>query len=296
MKKQAKADISLLLITVTWGASFILSKDVLTEVPTYNFLAIRFIIAFIVSSLIFIKQMVKINKSTLKYGVILGILLFSSYGLQTVGLTYTTASKCAFITGFSVVLVPLFSSIMMKNRPEKKVYLSVILAFVGLTFLTVNKNIGNVNIGDIYTLISAGLFAFYIILVGKYTVKVESISLAVLQMGIVGFLSLLTSFLVEKPVMPTNNMLWINILILSVVCTSVAYIVQGVAQKFTSPTHTALIYTAEPVFAGIFSYIIYGEVLSIKGIIGATLILLAMLISEVDFKILFNKVNLEEVS
>lgn len=294
MSRQLKADIALFLVTVGWGASFILTKSSLAVIPTFNFLSIRFFLAFILSSAFFIKEMRKIDRKTLKYGIILGVVLYSSFALQTMGLSYTSASKSAFITGFSVVLVPIFSSLMKKKLPNRITIMSILLAFVGIGMLSLSKNISEINIGDIYTLISAIIFALYIIFVGKYTVDCESIPLAVIQIGIVAVLSLFTSFATENPTIPTDYQVWINIAILSVVCTSGAYIVQSIAQKYTSPTHTALIYTGEPVFAAIFSYIFYREILSTRGIIGAILILSAMLITEVDFKKLFNREMVQE--
>lgn len=281
MSKQLKADLALLLVTVGWGASFILTKSSLAEMPTFNFLTIRFLIAFALSSIIFMREMKKIDRKTFQYGIILGVVLYGSFAFQTMGLNYTSASKSAFITGFSVVLVPIFSSLLVKNIPNKKTVVSIVIAFIGLGMLTLNKNILEVNIGDIYTFFCALIFASYIILVGKYTVDAESIPLAVLQLGVVGLLSLITSLAIETPIIPTLGPVWFNIIILSVVCTSGAYIVQNVAQKYTSPTHTALIYTAEPVFGAAFSYIILGEVLSTKGVLGAILILSGMLVTEV---------------
>lgn len=288
MTKQLKADISLLLVTIGWGASFILTKDSLSELSTYNFLAVRFLLAFFISSAIYYKRMIKIDKNTLKYGLILGLLLYAHYAFQTVGLNYTSASKSAFITGLNVILVPVFSAFLMKNVPSKKVTISVILAMVGLGFLTLNQNIDGINIGDIYTLICAVIFAFYIIYVGKYTKNVDSISMAIIQLGVVGVLSLLTTFMIENPTISISIGGWINIIILAVICTSGAYIVQSVAQKFTTPNHTALIYTGEPVFAGIFGFVFFDEYLGIKGTFGAVLILSGMLMAEVNFKKLFN--------
>lgn len=289
MTKQLKADIALLLVTVGWGASFLLTKNSLAELPTFNFLTIRFFIAFVLSSVIFYKNMLKIDKNTLKYGILLGFVLYLSFAFQTVGLNYTTASKSAFITGFNVMLVPVFSAILIKKLPEKKIIVSTLIAFVGIGLLSLNKNVSGVNLGDVYTLICAFFCAFHIILVGKYTVKSESIALAVIQIGVVTVLSLLTSIATESPTLPTSINVWGYIVILSVVCTSGAFIVQSIAQRFTSPTHTALIYTAEPVFAAVFGYIFLREILSKQGMLGAFLILSGMLISEIDFKALFNK-------
>lgn len=295
MTKQIKADIALLLVTIGWGASFILTKNSLAELPTYNFLAIRFFLAFFISSAIYFKKMIKIDKATLKYGLLLGVLLYAHYAFQTVGLNYTTASKSAFITGLNVILVPIFSAVLLKNIPSRKVRISATLAMIGLALLTLNQKLGGVNIGDIYTFICAVLFAFYILLVGKYTKNVDSITLAIIQLGLVGLLSVITSFILkENATLNVSIEGWINITILAVVCTSGAYIVQSVAQKFTTPNHTALIYTGEPVFAGIFGFLLYGERLGVKGTFGALLIVSGMLMAEVDFKKMLIKKNKNE--
>lgn len=291
---QIKADLSLLLVTIGWGASFILTKNALAHLATFNFLAIRFFIAFAFSSVVFWKQMLKIDKETIKWGIIVGAVLFSTYAFQTVGLNYTTASKSAFITGFSVVLVPVFSTLIMKNKLESKAYVSVAAAFIGLGLLTVNQSISNINIGDVLTFGCAILAAVHIILAGKFTVKVESITFAIVQIGTIGFLSLITSFIFEKPTLTDNAGAWASIITLSLVCTSGAFITQMVAQKFTSPTHTALIFSGEPVFAGIFGYLIFHEVLGIKGVAGGALVLMGMLMSELDFKQLFRKKSIME--
>jgi drug/metabolite transporter (DMT)-like permease len=289
MNSQVKADISLFLVTVVWGISFLLTKNSLDFLETYNFLAVRFILAFLVAFFIFIKKFKNMDKKTLIYGILVGSVLYINYAFQTVGLNYTTVSKSAFITGINVVLVPIFSTLIIKKIPEKKVIFSTIMAFIGLGLLTIKGEISEINIGDVYTLISAVGFAMYIILIGKYTKEVESIVFASIQIGVVGVLSLITSIIVETPVLPTEFEAWANIIFLSVLCTTGAFVVQNVAQRYTSPSHTALIFTGEPVFAAFFGYIILGEMLSFRGTVGAILILTGMLIVEVNFKKLFRK-------
>jgi drug/metabolite transporter (DMT)-like permease len=284
MSKQQKADIALLLVTVGWGASFLLTKNSLSELATFNFLSIRFIIAFFLSLVVFFKKIKNIDKKTIKNGTIIGIVLYITYALQTKGLNYTTASKSAFITGFNVMLVPVFSAILIKKMPEKKVIFSVFTAFAGLGLLTLNDGMTGINIGDLYTFICSIFCAIHILLVGKFTLESDSIGLAVVQIGVCTALSTVTTLLFETPVMPTSLDVWVNIIILSTICTLGAFVVQSVAQKYTSPTHTALIYTGEPVFAAVFGYVLIGEVLSLKGFIGAMLIMAGMIISELDIK------------
>ncbi|MBN2285764.1 MAG: DMT family transporter [Tissierellales bacterium] len=284
MKKQFKADMALLAVTVVWGVSFLLSKNSMNELQPYNFLAIRFFIAFVISSLIFIKRMSKMTKNTIKYGIILGIIMFIMYALQTVGLYYTTVSKSAFITGMNVILVPIFSALILKRVPQRKVIISTIIAFIGLGLLTIDDNIGNLNIGDILTLISAFVIALYVIYVGKYTIISDSVALAIVQFGMVALLSTVATFLVETPAWPVTSINWISIFFLSIMCTSLAFIVQSVAQKYTSPSHTALIFTFEPVFAALFGYLFLSEILPPRGLLGAGLIVGSMILMEIEFK------------
>lgn len=282
MSKQKKANIGLLIMTIGWGTSFILTKAALNELEVFNFLSFRFLIGAIVSGLIFYKNILKLDKKTMLYGMGVGSLLFSHYIFQTIGLNYTTASKSAFITGTSVVMVPVIAGILNRKFPEMKVMLGAFMALFGLAMMTLNGDAG-VNIGDALSFVGAIIFALYIIVVGKYTKQVESIGFALVQIFTVGVLSVLTSLVFETPKMPTTGGTIIGIIILGVVCTSGAFIVQNIAQKYTTASSTALIYATEPVFAAIFAYLFVGEILSKVGMLGGLLILLGMLVAETDF-------------
>lgn len=288
MSKQLKADLALLFVTLGWGASFILTKNSLSELPTYNFLAIRFLFAFLITAVFYFKRIRNADAFTVRYGLLLGILLYAVYSFQTIGLNYTTTSKSAFITGFSVILVPVFTSFINKKLPSAITAVSVVFAFAGLALITLNQEVTGLNIGDFYTGVCAVLFALYIIAVGKYASKADSLPFAIIQIGTVGFLSLLTSFMTENPTIPQSLPVWLNVAALSIICTAGAYIVQNIAQKYTTATHTAVIFTAEPVFAAVFAYIIAGETLGAKGTAGAVLIVASMLFIELDVPKLLN--------
>lgn len=280
MTKQHKSDLALLLITVGWGASFLLTQNSISTLPAYQFLALRFLLAFAISAMIFRKKMLQLDAQTVLYGFGVGTMLFASYALQTIGLEYTTIPKSAFITGFSVVLTPLLSMALSRKMPEPKAFVCILLAFAGLGLLTLTDSIHGINFGDFLTLLCAITCAIHILLSGKYTKKVDSISFAIVQIGVVGLWSTVFSALLEKPVFHFQATIWINITILSLLCTAGAFIIQMIAQNHTTPEHTALIYTAEPVFASLFGYIFNGTVLGPKGTFGAFLILAGMLLSE----------------
>lgn len=288
MKKQYMADLALLVVTLAWGLSFILTKNSLAVLSSFNFLAIRFLVAGIPCVFIFYKRLLKLDKSTVKYASIIGGIMFSAYAMNTIGLNYTTASKSAFITGLAVILVPVFSALLFKQSPKPSVILGVICASIGLALLTLDGNV-SLNIGDFYTFLGAIIFAFQVLAIAKYAVLVDPVNLAILQICIVGLLSTIASFLLETPTLPTTNTAWIDMLFLSLLCTSGAFIVQNAVQRYTTATHTALIFTGEPVFATMFAYLLGGELLSTRGIVGGILIISAMIFAELDLKLPFFK-------
>ncbi|MCK8059198.1 MULTISPECIES: DMT family transporter [unclassified Fusibacter] len=293
MSNQIKADIALLLVTVGWGSSFILTKNALGDLSAFNFLALRFSLAFVLAALVFYKRFKSLNKQTLLSGVLVGAILFTGYAFQTVGLNYTSVSNSAFITGFSVILVPLISALLFKNKIPPNAILGTVLALLGLSLLTLNGKLA-LGIGDMLTFICTFAFAMHIITVGHLTSKVDSILLGIIQIGIVGFLSTIATFLFEAPIIPTQLGVWTNLAVLAVLCTAGAFIVQSVAQQYTSATHTALIYTGEPVFAAIFAYFMVGELLSLKGLLGACMVVTGMLVAELDpFKLLRKTLHTE---
>ncbi len=279
MRKQLFADISLLIVVIIWGYTFVAIKNALAGITPFNFIALRFIIAFIILIVVFRKRLGGLNKYILLRGSVVGIFLFFTYAFQTVGLKFTTASNAGFITGFSVVLVPVFSALILKARPSIESTVGVVCAIAGLFFLSYNSGYV-VNKGDILVLFCALAVAFHILTVGYYTKKTDSILLTIVQVGVVTFLSIICALIFEEPVMPGSAVVWEAIFVTSLFATVGAYLVQNIMQRFTSSTHTALIFSGEPVFAGIFGYYLLGERLSSWAVLGCFMILAGMVISE----------------
>lgn len=283
MTKQHRADMLLLLITVFWGASYILTKIGLDSLSPFNLTALRFIIAFCVSTIVFYKHILNIDIETVKYAFILALILFGVFISMTFGLEYTSASNAGFLVSLSVVFIPIISAVILKQRVEKKVVIGVCLAIVGIALLTLNSQI-KVSIGDLLCILCALLFAVHIIVTGVYTQKVDSITLSVLQLGFVGFFSIAFSMFTETVKLPSTGLSWFAVLALSILCTAVGYIVQTTAQQYTNASHTGLILSLEPVFSAIFAFAFLGEILSTKGYIGAFILLCGVLLAEIDFK------------
>lgn len=284
MTKKIKADALLLLITVVWGSSFPLMKMVLSYLPAFGYLAIRFILAAAILAAIFHKSFKNFGKRTLLYGGILGLLMFGGMSLQVFGLFTTTASNSGFITGLNVVMVPVISAILLKKKPDRQSAAGVVIAFAGLFFLTGGLNF-KFNIGDLLTFLCSIFWAFQIIFIDRFTQNEDAPLLAILQIGFTGVAGAIAWPLFEHTPVIFNGTSILILVVTAVFGTALAFGGQTIVQKDTTPTHTALIFAAEPVFAALFAMIIPNEqgkteMLGITSGLGCALILAGMLAAE----------------
>ena len=284
LKVQTKADLALILITMFWGASCLLTKIGLSGLEPLTLMALRFLFAFALSAAVFWKRIAASNRTTVKYAAILAGILFTVFAFMTYGVKYTTVSNAGFLTCLASVFIPIFAYLFLKQKQEKKVLFSIGLAFVGVALLTLDKAL-TFNLGDFLCIMCSVMFAVHILVMGSYTRKVDSIALGVLQLGFAGIYSFFAASLFETPGLPQSNQSWIIVLSLSIFCTAAAFIVQSVAQKYTTPSHTGLIFTMEPAFAAFFAFAFLGEILAFRGYIGGLMMIASILIVEVDIRI-----------
>lgn len=275
--KQVKADLVLVLITVLWGGSFPISSISLKYMGPFTFLFFRYLLAAFILVLICMKRLKNTNITILKAAFYIGMSIMLGCAFQFWGLSYTTPSKNGFITGINVVLVPIILALLYKKIPELKVILGVILALIGLAIMSLTGGITNINKGDILTLICAVFFAVQIVLVDKLAVDIDIMLLTCLEMVVVMVTSFVPAYIVEgfnfKPV----PFLIFSLIYLSVFCTVFAYGMQNKVQPYTTPTHAAIIFTLEPVFAALFSTLI-GDSLTGRTLIGSVFILVGTLL------------------
>lgn len=283
MTKQAKANLMLLIVSLFWGSSYVLTKLGLGALEPFNLTALRFIIAFGVTAPVFGRNIIKADIKTYKYAFILAVILFATFMAMTFGLERTTASNAGFLASLTVVIIPIISFFFLKQRIERKVVIGVCLALAGIALLTLDSRL-QINPGDILCLLCAVLFAVHVVVTEIFTRKVDSIALGVLQLGFAAVLSTAFSLAAENMRLPDSARSWLVVLALSLLCTAVGYIVQTTAQKHTSATHTGLIFSLEPVFSAGFSFAILGEILAPRGYLGAAILLAGVLTAELDFK------------
>lgn len=288
MKKQIKADLLLIIITMFWGASCLLTKIGLGGIQEFNLIALRFTIGFFLSAIVFWRKVKSANLKTVKYAAILAGILFATFIFATFGVSYTTVSNAGFLTCLAGVFIPLITFAISKKRPESKVIISVIIALLGICLLSLNEKL-LFNIGDLLCILCSLSFAAHIIVTGIMTNGVDSVSLGVLQLGFVGIYSTFFSFIFESPILPQTDSSWLVVITLSVFCTAAAFIIQTVAQKYTTSTHTGLIFSLEPVFSAFFAFFFAGEILRARGYFGAVLLVFSIFLIELDLKFKFIK-------
>ena len=270
------ADLSLLLVTLVWGSTFIVVKWAIIDLPPFPFLTIRFTLAF-VSLLPFIKWQY-FNKKIVLIGLGIGVFLFSGYAWQTIGLQYTSASNAGFITGLSVVFVPALLALSTRSLPHPTFLLGVLSALVGLAFLSLSNDL-RLNQGDLFVLVSAISYALHILLVGRYS-KTDAVLLAAAQILSVALLSAAACLISPQPPIHFTPNAWLGLLLTAIPATSLAFFIQTKMQQFTSPSHTALIFASEPVFAAVAAFLLAGETLTLRGYLGAGLVLIGILVAE----------------
>jgi drug/metabolite transporter (DMT)-like permease len=285
MSKKLKADLALLVITVIWGASFPIMKIVLAFIPAYAYLTLRFLLAAVVLAVIYPTSLKNLNKKTLLHGCIIGLFMFGGMAFQVVGLYTTTASNSGFITGLNVVMVPMISAVLLKKKPDRASVIGVTIAFAGLFFLSGGLKF-DFNFGDFLTFLCAICWAFQIIFIDRFTETEDASLLAILQLAFTGIASAVLWLIADsgKP-MTINGTVILILLFTGVMGSALGFGGQTIAQKYTTPTHTSLILTGEPVFAALFAMVIPNadgltEIPSITKAIGCLMILAGMLVSE----------------
>jgi drug/metabolite transporter (DMT)-like permease len=290
MQKSIFADISLLFVTLIWGTTFVLVQNAIALLEPFSFNGIRFLVAALLLILWLIiferKQLRYLNLKLVFSGLFIGFWLFLGYASQTFGLLYTTTSKAGFITGLSVVFVPLFSMFLLKQFPSSNACFGVLTATIGLFLLTMT-DVTSLNIGDGLVFICAISFALHIIFTGKFSSKYPTLLLTVIQVTTVALLSIFSAFLFEdwnkslNPEILLSDDVIIALTITSLFATALAFLIQTNFQKYTTATRVALIFAMEPVFAAITGYYWADERLAYSALIGCLLIFTGMIFAEI---------------
>lgn len=285
MTKQVKADIMLVLVTLCWGVSYYLTDLSLTSLEPFTLNAIRFLGAFLVACLFTFPKLKTVNRTTLKYSFLVGIALTFVYIGSTFGVMYTSLSNSGFLCALTVVFTPILAFLFKKQIPDKKLAIVLFLCLVGIGLLTLNEQLKPA-LGDLFCILCALAYAVDLLITESAVQKeqVNAFQMGVFQLGFTGLFNLAMAFVCETPRLPGSGPIWGAVAFLAVFCTGLAFIVQTLAQQYTSASHVGVIFTLEPVFAGIVAFFFAGEVLTPRAYVGAALLISSLFVMEIDLK------------
>lgn len=280
LKRRTKFEILLILIIISRSTSFMFSKITMDVMGPFTILANRYFIAFFIMSIIYFKGMKNTDKNTLIKGIIIGAIYTAVMGLEMYGLKYTDSGTCSFLEHTAIVIVPFIQALLVKKFPEYKVIISSVIALTGVGLLTLSAINNNINIGYVYCLLAAIVYAFAIIYTTDFSLKVkDSVALGIWQVGFMGLFTFILAIFTEDIRLPHTTPEWFSILYLAIVCTCFGLTLQPFAQSGTTANRAALIAAFNPLSVAIIGVVLLHEKLTVTYVLGGILIIVAILLS-----------------
>lgn len=281
MTTKSRAELALFGITFIWGGTFPIVKIAMVDVSPILMIAIRFAVASSVLLLFFRRRIFPIPRASVYKGAVLGLFLFLGFVAQNIGLTITTASKSAFITGMMVLFVPVLQYFVERRPPLFGNLAGVAVVTAGLWFLTSPEG-SSLNTGDALTVVCALFFAGYIIYLDIISKEMTTLQLLFVQMTATAVYAVAATALFETPHFAWTGNVVAMLLYLTILATLFTTAVQTRFQKDTTPTRTVVIFSIEPVVASILAYFILGEQIGSMGAVGGALIIGGVLLSQLS--------------
>lgn len=274
------ANVILMLVTIIWGGGFIATSTALDSFAPFSVMAIRFIGAAILPILIAWRKWQGMTLREVGQGVLVGIFLFLAFAFQTFGLQMTTPGKNAFLTATYVIFVPYILWLFQKRKLKRKEWIASFLCILGIALLTLRQDAFLLTLGDALSFICALFFAVHIITLERYGSHSDVFVMTALQMGTAGILSAICACLFERWPAQFSDEAILSLLYSIFIATMLAYLLQTWAQKYTDANSVSMILSMEALWASVFSFLFLQETMSPVMMIGAALILIAVLSME----------------
>lgn len=276
--RRRRWELALVGVAAVWGSTFVVVKDAVERIPPFQYLALRFAVAAAV--LAAFGAFRGLGPDEVRAGGLAGAALFGGYALQTVGLQYTSASNAGFITGLFVVITPVLGAVALRRFPSTTSSIGVVLATTGLVLLAMPSKF-SIGRGDTLEVLCAVSFAAHILVLSRLAPGRSALRMAGVQIAVTAAASAIWSLAADGVSLPGADAgVWLAIVGTGVFASAFAFMIQTRAQQIVPPTRTAVILTAEPVFAGIFGFVLAGDRMGARGYAGAALIIAGILVAE----------------
>lgn len=276
-----QAELLLAAVILTRSSAYMFSKAGLASLGAFNLLAARFLIGFLLLSLIFFKRLRHISAADIKAGAVIGALFTAVMGLEMTALKTTHTSTVSFLENTAIVIVPLMEAAIARRMPKLASLISAALALSGVALLTLSSGAFSFTPGEACCLCAAVLYAAAIIVTDRFSHKGDALMIGIMQVGFIGLFSLILSLIFEQPRIPSGAAEWGSVLVLALVCTGFGFTLQPVAQSHTTSQRAGLMCALNPAFAGMLGVIVLGEPLTVQGVCGALCILLSLYIPHI---------------
>ena len=277
LSKMRISELMLLSVAIVWGTSYGVAKGAVAYYPVIGFLCVRFIMTFV----LLLPSLRGHLRSALPPGLILGTLLLGIFICETFGIAQTSASNAAFLISLCVVFTPAVEWLVFRVRPSVQAFVVTGVSLIGAILLTGAGEL-QMNQGDWLMIMAAVLRAFMVCFTKAllHNSKIPAMAITAVQMGVVGFGSLVLLLMTEGaiPPLPDASSFWMATVYLVVFCTLFAFFAQNYALKYTNPTRASLLMGMEPLFGACFAVLWLGEQLTVLSWIGGFLIVIASLL------------------
>lgn len=273
------AKLGLFFITIIWGSAFVVVKDASAEISPSYIVAIRFAIAAVILSLVFHKRLLRIGRTELLGGLMIGFFNVLGFELQTYGVQRTTAGNNAFLTAVYCVLVPFLSWIVQKKKPGIYNVISALLCIFGVGLLSLKSGLG-MGLGDLLSLLCGFAFAMQILAIDIFTEKGDPILITIIQSVVTVAFSLPAALIFEPFPNAVSFGSVISLLYVALFSTTIAFLLQIVCQKFVEPSQASLIMSLESVFGTLCGILFLKETMTVRTFLGCAIIFAAIYLSE----------------
>ena len=280
---KTSAKLLLTAVFIARGTSFLFSKTLMESMSPMSILGIRFVLAFLVLSVIFFKKLKECSRESLKGGLILGVLyticmIFEMYGLREID-----SGVSALIENMAIVMVPVYAAVLTRSWPPKKTMLCAALAVMGVGFLSLTQSSNPGGGTGIALVICAALtYAACIMATERVTQNADPVTVGMLQLGVMGVLCMMVSLFTGSFGMPQTGKQWMMLLFLVLLCSCFGFTFQPVGQKYL-PAETAAVFTViNPLTASVMGIVLAGEDMTVLKLVGYVLILAALVIYNVQ--------------
>ena len=280
------AELLLAAVIVARATSNLFSKLILEGMGIFNLLGLRFSLAFVLLSVLFFRRLKSADIKTISAGAVMGGIYFLVMTADLNGLKRMSSGNAAFLCNTAIVIVPLLQAVIKRSLPRGKAVLSVIFCIFGVGILTLASRVG-FGAGGCFSLLAAFLYACAILTTDRLSHGgIDTLAAGIVQVGVIGALSLSTSFLTEMPRLPHSSTEWFGIGMLALVCTGFGFTLQPVAQSGTTAERAGMFCALNPMVAAMLGIVFLHEPFTVRTVAGGLLILAGILLAELPEQVI----------